>query len=450
MHSLEKHIEQTIDRLGLLRRSSPVIVALSGGADSVALLSVLTALGYDCIAAHCNFQLRGKESLRDMRHAEAIARKLGVNIYVREFNVAERMKKTGESVEMACRELRYKWFHELLDRDYSQAIAVGHHSEDNVETFFLNLLRSSGLKGLKGMDYRNGYVVRPMLDVRRREIEEYLADKGLEYITDSSNNANYFKRNRLRNIILPSLEEHFPGSTDSILASMRHLADAQLIVEMKLHEIFDNTADDKMDIVSLITQYGERAARILLFEQLKTKGFNASQTANICRAAVAQSTGLRFETGGDVYADFDRGILSLHSRRDLPRENEEYAVSLKHDILTPVNIAVMPHDITQFNPSKDRNVMYLDVRALEGKAVFSLRHPKTGDRMKPYGMEGEKLVSDILKDAKFTSDAKRRVWLLTRNDQILWIVGVRASSLFTVTPRTRRFLTLTLEPPLIQ
>ena len=444
MHELEKHIGETIERRGLLRRSSPVLVALSGGADSVALLSILNALGYDCIAAHCNFHLRGAESTRDMRHAETIARQLGVNIYIREFDVQSRIRQTGESVEMACREMRYTWFHELLDRDYSQAIAVGHHREDNIETFFLNLLRSSGLAGLTGMDYKHGYVVRPMLDVSRAEIEKYITDKGLYYVNDSSNFSNDFKRNKLRNVILPVFKEHFPQAFDAVLASMEHLRDAHVIVNNSVTGVADRiaTLSGSYDVNSLIEIYGKQTARIFLFEILKKHGLNASQVNNIVHAVAQGHSGLRFDAGNGNFAELDRGILSFHSAGIAAGADSPYTVSLKHDILTPVNIQISRHNVIEFRPERNPDIMYLDASALTDNAVFEIRRPRTGDRLKPYGMKGEKLVSDILKDAKFSSARKREVLLLTRNDTILWIIGLRTSAHFPVSPSTRHYLRL--------
>lgn len=443
MHELERHIGQTIERQGLLRRGSPVIVALSGGADSVALLSVLTSLGYECIAAHCNFHLRGAESIRDMRHAESVARQLGVNIYIKEFNVGERQCATGESVEMACRSLRYEWFHELLDRDYSQAIAVGHHREDNVETFFINLLRSSGLAGLTGMDYRRGFVVRPMLDVCRGDIEAYLADKGLEYVTDSSNAENDFRRNRLRNIVIPMLEQHFPGATEAILATMAHLADSQLIVKHATDRLFGavDATDNRYDIATLLARDAD-CAELMIYERLKGEGFNRTQVDNMVRAVKSGSTGLHFDLADGRRAELDRGVLTLRSVVARQKQDESYTVSLLHDVLVPMHIQVSPHHILEFKPERNPEVMYLDAAALDGDAVFELRHPRRGDRMRPFGMKGEKLVSDVLKDAKYSTEQKRQAWLLTRNGVILWIIGLRASSHFTVRPRTKRFLRL--------
>lgn len=448
IYPLERHTRAVIEREGLLRRGAPVIVALSGGADSVALLSVLCALGYECIAAHCNFHLRGEESVRDMRHAERIAKHLGVDIYIREFNVAERVKRTGESVEMACRTLRYDWFHDLLDRDYSQAIAVAHHREDNIETFFLNLMRTTGLRGLTGMDYRRGYVVRPFLDVSRTDIEQYLAEKGLEYVVDSSNESNDFKRNRLRNCILPSIKEHFPIVENAVLETISHLRDARLILDDAVGRVKAQymTDEEHLDIASLNMSYDSATGRAFVFEMLYPKGFTSTQVDNIVDAVKDGRTGLHFDLPDGLVAELDRGILTIMPKDKSALTDRAHAVNLRHDILKPVHIEVSEHDIVEFHPTRDINVIYLDVRAVSPDASFEIRSPRVGDRMQPYGMNGERLVSDILKDAKFTAAQKRNTLVLTRNGVILWIIGLRASAHFSLTPKTRRYLRLQLNP----
>ena len=202
----------------------PVIVALSGGADSVALLAVLRQLGCDCRAAHCNFHLRGEESMRDMRHVQALCAELGVDLYIRDFDVPAQMKACGESVEMACRTLRYHWFDELLDRERASYIAVGHHREDRAETFMLNLMRGAGLEGLTSMRMVEGNVIRPLLDLSREEIEKYLAACGLGFVTDSTNAENEYRRNSLRNRVFPLLGEIFGSAAiDSVVKTPENL-----------------------------------------------------------------------------------------------------------------------------------------------------------------------------------------------------------------------------------
>lgn len=260
-----------------------MIVALSGGADSVALLAVLSRLGYDCRAAHCNFHLRGEESVRDMRHASYVSEKLGVDIYIRDFDVPARMKETGESVEMACRSLRYAWFEELLDRDGAQATAVGHHREDRAETFMLNLLRGTGIAGLTSMRPRSGSVVRPLLDESRWAIEEYVSSLSLGYVDDSSNKSDAHRRNRLRNNILPLLDSQFPGAADAILRTMTNLEKMEAIYREAVDErlrLF--VSDGSIDLVGLSKQ---PYADTLLFEYLKGRNFNYTQVCNMLDSA---------------------------------------------------------------------------------------------------------------------------------------------------------------------
>ncbi len=444
LHPFEEHIKATIERLNLLRRSSPVLVALSGGADSVALLSALTAIGFDTIAAHCNFHLRGNESNRDMRHAEAVARRLGVNIHVRDFNVGERMKQTGESVEMACRELRYDWFNTLIDRDRAQAVAVAHHREDNVETFFLNLLRSSGLDGLTGMVWRRDYVVRPMLDLSRDDIEKYLADKGLEFVTDSSNDSNEYSRNRLRNTVIPTLEAAFPGASKAILNVMSNLADSRLLVGDAVGGWIGRTGGDEnhINVASLLRTAGTKRAAAILFEHLKHFGFNSEHISGIISATIAGRSGRQF-ISTDRRAELDRGILTIFSIGGIVA-GQTKNVSLSRDILTPINIEVSHHHVSEFSPERDPSIAYFDRRILEGNPIFEIRHPAEGDRIAPFGLSGDTLVSKLLKNARYSAADKRSAWLLTRNGEILWVVGLRASRLFSLTPETREYIRLAL------
>ena len=217
----EKKIEAYIKRHALLSPDDRIIVGLSGGADSVALLAVLSALGYRCIAAHCNFNLRGTESLRDREHATEIADKLASEYQVIDFNTEAYRRGTGQSIEMACRSLRYRWFEQLRVQYNAAAIAVGHHREDNVETAMLNMLRGTGIAGMAGIAPRSGHVVRPLLDVTRSEICRYLQQQGLQWVDDSSNASNDYNRNRLRNVVLPAVAREFgPKSMDTLAASV--------------------------------------------------------------------------------------------------------------------------------------------------------------------------------------------------------------------------------------
>lgn len=422
---------------------SHVIVAVSGGADSVALLAALTAVGYDCTAAHCNFHLRGAESQRDMHHVEALCEALGVDLSIKHFDVAAHTAATGQSVEMACRELRYAWFTDMLERSRARAIAVGHHREDQAETFVLNLSRGTGLAGLTGMRVRNGLVVRPMLGMSRNEIEEYLHARGLMWVDDSTNAQNDFRRNSIRNRVLPLMEECLPGATDAILATMSHLQDNKLLYDYAVDALsapYANPSGTELALARLCEELPQPVARMLLFERLKVVGFNMAQVENIMRARTGTA---RFDSGSHI-AEVSRGRLTITGANDAVLGPDEVRVSLRQPITAPVSIDITEHHISEFRPERDPQIIYLDISVLEGGPVFTLRHWRRGDRLRPFGMKGEKLVSDIFADARLTAAEKRSAWLLTRNGTPLWIVGLRAGAPYPVTPDTHRFLKLRL------
>lgn len=439
-----RHTREYICRHSLLRPGAKVIVAVSGGADSVALLCVLCALGYDCVAAHCNFHLRGDESDSDMRHVERLTAAIGVDLYVKDFDVAARRSLTGESLEMACRGLRYAWFAELLDRDCAQAVAVGHHREDQAETFFLNLMRGSAITGLCGMRPRQGDVVRPLLERSRAEIEEYLRVSGLGWVNDSTNAACNFARNRVRNRLLPLLDSLFPGATDSILRSMSHLAENRELYVRAAAQFMAPyiVSDGEVDLGRLLA---DPQASLLLFEHLRPEGFSRTQTDDMLAAAVRGSSAVFHARGGSHSRALDHGILR-RPHADVLSAPDAADVSLMHDVPEPVHIAVSRHDISEFRPVRDPNVMYIDARALEGAHRWQLRHRRHADRMRPFGMKGSRLVSDIMADARLSAAERTATWLLTRDDDVLWVVGIRASALFAVSPDTKTYLKLTYLP----
>ena len=436
MDLLTSHISASINRHQLIADGDKVIVTLSGGADSVALLSVLVGLGYDCIAAHCNFHLRGDESDRDCAFAQSMAQSLGVECIVKHFDVSQHERDNKVSTEMACRELRYKWFEQLRQQYAPAVIAVAHHRDDNIETFFLNLLRGTGIAGLTGMAPRNGHIIRPMLDCTRQEVEQYLADKGLDYVTDSTNSQNDYRRNRLRNIILPMLNEQFPGASNAIASTMAMLGDNEAIYR----EAIDNArkryvANNTIDIQSLISN--ELQAATVLFELIRPMGFNYTQA---CDIIAANSSGRQFFAGRNILT-IHRGSLIITDQPD--GKPDEYSIDLCQPVTHPINLSVSitPNDGTVAKPSSASTIM-LDASVLDGNPHFVLRHWRNGDRIAPFGMNGTKKLSDIFTDAHLSIIDKENVWVLTRNDEILWVIGHRTSRHYPVTPTSTHIITI--------
>ncbi len=432
-------ISSSISRHRLLEPGErPVVVALSGGADSVALLVALDELGYTCVAAHCNFHLRGEESNRDMRLCRDLCSRLGIDLYVRDFDVAARRKATGESVEMACRELRYRWFDSLLERLRAQAIAVAHHREDNEETLLLNLMRGSSLTGLTGMRPRHGFVVRPLLEASREQIEEYLRLKGQPFVVDSSNSSDAYLRNRLRHSVLPAMRQAFPDADRGLLASIDFLSQNRDFYEYQIRQLSERYLHDhRLDLSSLLRE--QPHARLLLFEMLRPMGFNMTHVDNIL--ASASASGLTF-SAPDYRLELSRGTLHLIPTSMPSPPSGSETVTLRRDILSPLHIVVTEHDIAEFKPRRNPRVAYFDISILSGDPLFELRPWQRGDRLQPFGMHATRLLSDVMRDARLSPDEKRSLRLLTRNGEILWAVGLRPSAHFPVTPDTRRFLRL--------
>lgn len=439
MESLMTTMRRTLAVKLALRRDAAVVVALSGGADSVALLSALLDEGYHCVAAHCNFHLRGEESIRDMRFVEKLTARLGVDLYVKDFNVAAAMAATGESLEMACRRLRYEWFEELLVTLCGSDVAVGHHREDNVETFFLNLARGTGIAGLTGMSHRRGCVVRPLLDCSREQIEEYLRARGLSYVTDSTNAECEYRRNRVRNRLLPLFNELLPGATEGVERTMAMLADARRIYDERLHLAAERYGSAESGIIDVRALSLEKEARTLLFELLRQSAFSITQVDNIL--ADTMRSGATFVSSDRLRrAELSRGELRIGPNTDVCEEETE--VSLYADIETPLRINVSVCEAADFRPESNPAVMYMDAAALDGNPRWTVRRWRRADRIRPYGMTGSRLVSDIFSDAKMTPQQKRDTWILLRDNRIVWVVGVRASAHFAVGPRTRRYCRL--------
>lgn len=443
-----RQVELFINNHKLIAKDDIVIVGLSGGADSIALLTVLHELNYNVVATHCNFHLRGEESMRDELFCRDFCSEKGVDLIVRDFDVDSRRKETGESIEMACRALRYDWWKSLLDAQTATKVAVGHHREDNIETFFLNLLRGSSLVGLKGMLPRNGDVIRPLLNCRKVEILAYLQDQGQTYVTDSTNADNAYKRNRIRNRFVPLLEEEFPGSMDSIAQTIAHLGDNYSLYESYRCELKKRyaKADGRIDLRALVET--EKDPRMALYEILSDAGVNMSQVENIICSFKGDGRGAT--AAGKIYRCknlvylLDRGCL-------IPFDEDSGSVQSERTIdLTQHPFGFRILSAAEFSEMKNcgrlnADALYADHTIMDD-AVFKMRGWREGDRMRPFGLKGSKLLSDIFSNAKMSLNEKKNARVIERNSEIIWIPGVRCSALFPVTGKSEKVVEITYVP----
>ncbi|GAE22508.1 Multi antimicrobial extrusion protein [Bacteroides pyogenes JCM 10003] len=287
---ITNRVKQYIEKENLFSPESKILVALSGGADSVALLHLLHSAGYRCEAAHCNFHLRGAESDRDEQFVRRLCRKLGIPLHSIRFNTSGYAAEKHISIEMAARELRYEWFEKLRVKHGADTIAVAHHRDDSVETILLNLIRGTGISGLLGIRPRNGTIVRPLLCVSREEIIRYLQHIKQEYVTDSTNTEDEYTRNKIRLHLLPLMEEINPSVRKTLTETGNYLNEVYAIYRKGIADAKERVITPEGIRIDALLK--EPAPRSVLFEILHPLGFNSSQINNI--ASTAKSTGKSF------------------------------------------------------------------------------------------------------------------------------------------------------------
>jgi len=418
-------VEKYINKYKLLNPSELYIVALSGGADSVALLLLLKNAYFNVHAAHCNFHLRGEESDRDEAFCVGLCKELGVELHRAHFDTREYAELHKVSIEMAARELRYKWFEQLREDIGAAGVCVAHHRDDSVETVLLNLVRGTGLRGLTGIQPRNGSILRPLLCVSRAEIEAFLAEKGQEYVTDSTNLEADVQRNIVRLEVLPLLRRLNPAVAENIQRTAENLAEAQQVLNVTIANI------NSSKILELSKLEKSGSSEYLAFEWLKKYGFNGDQVRQILDAETGRI--VSSATGYDVLKDRGRLIVepALQPFKSM-RIPEEGTYIL--DEKTRFSVRKKPVYV-----SKEANIATLD--AAKVSFPLTIRRVEDGDWMQPYGMKGRKLLSDLMTDLKMTVFEKRRRLVVVDNQGIVvWLVGLRTDQRVAVGDHTKEVL----------
>ena len=426
-------VERFIQRHGLLTGKRLVLVGLSGGADSVALLGVLVRLGYPCRALHCNFHLRGDESDRDEAFARQFADSLGVPFVKVDFDTRGYAAIHQESIEMAARSLRYRWFEEQRQAFDAEAIAVAHHRDDSVETLLMNLLRGSGIRGLGGIRPRNGQVVRPLLAVSRAEIEEWLQTQGWDYVTDSSNLSDAYTRNFIRLRVLPLLEQLNPAARETIARSAAHLSAAEQLYAYTVEEarkaVF--VTANSLSIEALMRY---PSPETLLYEWLRPLGFSRIVVGELFESLTGLSGKQFYSATHQVLKDRDRLYIAPLQE---PSAWQPIEIPVATGELTqPLRLSFQLMERTSdFQLERASDAAYFDAEKLPGR--LTLRLPQTGDWFVPFGMRGRKKLSDFFADQKMNRWEKLRQPLLCAGESIVWVVGRRADDRFRVGEETK-------------
>ncbi len=425
-------VERYTEKHKLLKPSELYLVALSGGADSVALLLLLKNAHFNVHAAHCNFRLRDDESDRDEAFCVELCQRLGVELHRAHFDTREYAELHKVSIEMAARELRYKWFEQLREDIGAAGICVAHHRDDSVETVLLNLVRGTGLRGLTGIQPRNGNILRPLLCVSRAEIEAFLAENGQKYVMDSTNLEADVQRNIVRLEVLPLLRKLNPAVAENIQRTAENLVEAQQVLNVAIAKINDSNILNLSDIEI----YG--SSEYLTFEWLKKYGFNGNQVRQILEAETGKI--ISSMTGYDVLKDRGRLIvepaLEPFKPMRIPEEGtyvmggSDAEFGGKNTKNKTLRVRKMPVYV-----SKDPHIATLD--ATKVSFPLTVRRVEEGDWMQPYGMKGRKLLSDLMTDLKMTVFEKRRQLVVVDSQGVIvWAIGLRIADFVAVSDAT--------------
>ena len=404
------------------------LVAISGGADSVCLLLKMIEEGRSVEAVHCNFHLRGDESDRDEAFVVSLCQRLGVPLHRVHFDTKEYAALHKVSIELAARELRYRYFEQLRQDIGAEAIMVAHHRDDNVETVLMNMVRGTGIRGMAGIRPVNGHILRPLLDMSRADIEAYLARKGETYVTDSTNLEDDATRNKFRHHVIPLLQSLNPKASENIHSTSRHIAEAEKILSWAIsrarHDVF--LSPSLIDIDKLLSFV---SPSYLLNEICRDYGFTPSQCDDMLAAASASHVGATFLSSTHIAAIATVGgslCIQFAPKSAQPKEYRLPEPGI-YRLADGLSLTLEKTDISDdFRISKSPEVATLDINKV--KFPLTLRPIRQGDRFSPFGMKGTKLVSDYLTDIKCSViDRQRQMVVEDATGMIIWLVGRRTN-----------------------
>lgn len=435
LDKFQNHIIQNFDFLIGKR----LLLATSGGLDSMIMVDLFHKLSFDIAMAHCNFQLRGIESFEDQKFVQNYADANEIEVFITQFDTTTFAKDFKLSIQVAARELRYSWFYELLETKKYDYILTAHHADDNLETFIINLIRGTGLEGLTGIPAQNGNIIRPLLTFSRQEIEQYAEEINMQWREDSSNTSDKYLRNKIRHNVVPVLKELNSDFLSSFLKTQSYLHESKAMAEDASILVYQQVAEEKGEEIHFDLNKLKKLAnyKSYLYEWLNEFKFSAWE--DIYDLVNGQSGKQVFSDGFRLLKDRDSLILCPINNED---EIEEYYIFKdQKEINIPLNLSFLKVDDTSL---VSNTTIFVD----EDKLWFPLvlRRWKHGDKFQPTGMEGKsKKVSKFFKDNKLSLIEKENSWILCSENQIVWIVGFRQDERFKIENRTKKILKIQLE-----
>ncbi len=437
---LQSRFRNYVNEKKLFKPKKILLVAVSGGLDSICLCHLLSSLGYKFAIAHFNFQLRDADSDLDEAFVRDFSDRAGIIFHLKRGNASEYAKKNRISTQEAARELRYEWFREVCDAYKYQCVVTGHHLDDSIETFFINLLRGTGIRGLRGILPISGNRVRPLLFATKEELIKYAKENNLSYREDSSNLSDDYTRNKIRHHLVPQLKMLHPTYPTQFLSLFKHLEACDIFLDTEIEKLkkkfvkLENgnlTLDKKA--IQKIPQPG-----LFLFSLMRDFGFNRTQIENVT-AALKSREGKYFKSG-----EFDlivrNGDLEIQ-RRNKKEEDSYFIPQGKMEITRPIRMK-----ISIMKATGKRKIVFLDSPYLvyldADRVVFPLEISgwKAGERFQPLGMKTFKKLSDFFISLKMNRFEKESQFILRSAGEVVWVVGRRIDNRFKVQESTRNIL----------
>ncbi|MBO7286707.1 MAG: tRNA lysidine(34) synthetase TilS [Bacteroidales bacterium] len=480
-----KEFKSFVEKHNLIGRYDRVLLALSGGIDSMVLAKLLLISQQDnkttrqqdepiansqqptansqLAFAHCNFHLRGDDSDRDERFVTKFAEENNIPIYIKHFDTEAYAKENSLSIEMAARELRYAWFKELKEIHNFNKVALAHHGDDQIETFFINFLRGSGIKGLKGMKPQNDFYIRPLLWSNRNEIETFAKENGIQWVEDYTNQETVYLRNKIRHNIIPIFDEMKNNARQSLNFSIDCLSSENDLYRSLLEEKFASMEHIDGDCRSINVKcfLENENGRQFLFEWVRRFGFNFDQSESMYEAMKNGKSGVMFYNDNIRQQDYRTTRLQASVQKDKieifeEREGDEEIIIESQNLRISATQQLSnsaTHQLRFSTYVKDADFKLIKYPSIAAqfdmdKIEFplKLRHWKKGDKFKPLGMKGSKLLSDFFNDLGFSEYQKRKVWIMEdASGLILWVVGYRINDKVKILDSTKVIFQCDLE-----
>ena len=431
----ENHIAQNFPFL----IGKNLLLATSGGLDSMVMLDLFHKLSFEIAIAHCNFQLRGLESFDDQRFIQDYAETNEIPLFLTQFDTEAFANDYKLSTQVAARELRYNWFYELLETENYDYILTAHHADDNLETFLIHLVRGTGIDGLTGIPSQNGKVIRPLLIFSRSEIEQYAKDNAIEWKEDSSNASDKYLRNKIRHNLVPILKELNPEFLSSFHKTQTYLQESKAMAEDASFLVYQQVAKEKGTEIHFDLNQLKKLPNYKSYLYHWFNGFGFSAWEDIYDLVDGQSGKQVFSNEFRLLKNRNFLILSPINSED---ENEEFFINKNQkEVNVPLKLSFSKESVISLLQNTS---IFVDEDKLWYPLV--LRRWKDGDTFQPLGMEGKsKKVSKFFKDEKLSLFEKEKAWLLCSDNEIVWIVGIRLDERFKVKNTTKNILKIQLK-----